>query len=66
MSSEQHKGISKSRIIRDSQDFKKIVHRFSSNSPILVEHEWKNIANGFIADDTINVHQFNDIGKKDD
>ena len=64
MSSEQYIGISKSRIIRECQNSKTILDRFSSNSPILVEHELKNIDNGFIADDTINVHQFSDIGKK--
>ena len=52
MSSEKHK------------DFKKILYRFSSISPILVEVELKSIANGFIADDSINVHNFSDIGKR--
>ena len=63
MTSEQHKGVSIARINRDRKDFKSILDRFSPISPFAVESDLKNIANGFIAEDFVNVHDFYDYGK---
>ena len=63
MTREQHKGVSTARINRDRKDFKRILGRFSPISPFAVESDLKNIANGFIAENSVNVHDFYDHGK---
>ena len=66
MTSEQHKGVSIAHIAIlpvIERILESILDGFLPISPFAVESDLKNIANGFIAEDSVNVHDFYDHGK---
>ena len=63
-SSEQHKSLSTSRIVKDKEDVQKILDHMITISPFTEDEALKNIETGVCADESVNVHLFQTIGEK--
>ena len=61
--SEQHKDLTKPRMKRDTLDLEKISTKLTSSSPFSEDPSLRNIVNGVVANDNVNVHEFESIGR---
>jgi hypothetical protein len=62
--SEQHKTTSVSRIDRDKLDAEKVISSIKDKSPYSDDASLRNIVNGVIARDDVNVQNFESVGNK--
>lgn len=62
--SEQHKEGTQSRIKRDASDLLKLKTKLASCSPFSQDATLRNIVNGVVADEDVNVHDFRSVGEK--
>ncbi|KAG1696934.1 Alpha-N-acetylgalactosaminidase [Nymphon striatum] len=61
--SEQHKNLTGARIERDVSDLLKISAKMTSCSPFSSNPALRNIVNGIVAIDDVNVHEYDSVGK---
>ena len=59
---EQHKEATSTRIERDAADLSKVSEKLSACSPFSSEPTLRNIINGIVADENVNVHEFDSVG----
>jgi hypothetical protein len=61
--SEQHKESSLSRIERDTLDISKLYAKLSACSPFTADPSLRNIINGFVGKEEVNVYDYESVGK---
>lgn len=62
--SEQHKELTETRMKRDTSDLEKISTKLTSCSPFTDDPFLRNIVNGVVTNDKVNVHEFESVGRK--
>lgn len=62
ISSEQHKELSTSRLSRDEKDLQTLSSHFENHNPFTGDLSLRNLTNGSIAEDTVNVDNAHQIG----
>lgn len=62
--SEQHKDVSPARIDRDSSDMVKLTAKLDTCSPFAPDASLRNIITGVVANDDVNVHQLDAVGRQ--
>ncbi len=62
--SEQHKELTEARISRDSSDLSKIKSKLVASTPFSPDPSLRNIVNGVVATEDVNVHEAESIGRK--
>ena len=63
-SSEQHRESTQPRIRRDFLDLEKIKEKLSTCTPFSADPSLRNIVTGVVAKEDVNVHQFENVGRK--
>ena len=61
--SEQHKEATQARVQRDSSDLEKLKTSLAGYAPFSQDQTLRNIVNGVVAEDDVNVHEFEAVGR---
>ena len=64
MTSKQHRKSTEARLIRGHADLEKIKEKLSTCMPFSLEPSLKNIITGLVANESMNVHEYETVGKE--